>query len=186
METSTHTVTKLEHYKSIKYFTTNDINYSINHAFLTNELAWLYTHIDKINHFRKYNIIVPDEIYQNIATHKYCELLIYIKQLPKLYIKVQEYTNSVNTIIEHLEDIGLLNDPVKAFYEKVLFEMNDGFLQKLESELNAYFILPSRTDTEYMNQCKYENVLEYYDILMYAFHVVITHIDDIEFDLFAK
>jgi hypothetical protein len=77
-----------------------------------------------------------------------------------------------------------LNDPVKAFYEKVLFEMNDEFLKKLESELNAYFILPSRTDTEYTNLCKYENVLEYYDILMYAFHVVITHIDDIEFDLY--
>ena len=109
---------KLDYYKSIKYFTVNNIEYSINHEFLKNELDWLYLHIDKIFHYKQYNISINDEIYNNLAKMKYQQLIIYLKQIISLYAKLEK--SDSNKIIENLEDIQFLNDPIKAFYNKIL------------------------------------------------------------------
>ena len=135
---------KLE-YKSIKYFTVDDIEYSINPEFLTNELAWLYAHIDKIIHYRKYNICINDAIYANCAKIKYQQLLIYLRQILVLYTKINElelgheYGQESEQIIENLEDIEFLNDPIKAFYRKVLIENSAKFMRMFESTINPFF-----------------------------------------------
>lgn len=131
---------KLE-YKSIKYFTVDDIEYSINPEFLTNELAWLYAHIDKIIHYRKYNICINDAIYANCAKIKYQQLLIYLRQILVLYTKINEFElgHESEQIIENLEDIEFLNDPIKAFYRKVLIENSAKFMRMFESTINPFF-----------------------------------------------
>ena len=71
---------KQDQFESIKYFTKNNIKYSLNHDFLTNEFKWLYDHIERREHLAKYNISNSDQCYKTIAKSKYEQLFIYIEQ----------------------------------------------------------------------------------------------------------
>ena len=167
--------TLLEHYNSIKYFTYLDKSYSINREFLKNEFSWLYDHMDKISHFVKYDIIIKDDIYQSLILEKYANLLIYMKQLPRINLLIIKYKNRVDYNEESDEECDKECDKENT-------SIIETFMKDMETSFNSYFynsidIIPPTNEL-------YEWT-EYYRVILFTLHLITTHLDEIEFDLFA-
>lgn len=154
-----------EHYNSIKYFTYMDKTYSINREYLKNEFAWLYDHIDKLDHFSKYNITINDEYNQLIVQEKYINLLIYIKQLPRINMIIMKYNNND---YEHDTESNQ--------------HITNQFLEKMETVFNKYIFI-SNKEEELLNSSEWT---EYYRVILFGLHLITTHLDEIEFDLFIS
>ena len=145
------------HYESIKFFTYEDKQYSINHAFLSCEFKWLYDHIETVNHNINYLISDSDEILQDIIIPKYTQLLIYIKQLPRLYLMVNKYLENDN--YHNIDNVFFEN--ANIIFDRYIY--------------NSTIIFPNDTVWK-----------DYYNIMMFFYHTVITHLDEVEFDLLSK
>lgn len=197
----------LEHYNSIKYFTPfrnqksaslsslkpdfsgcfsshhnkvgdsnektcnhDNKNYSINREYLKSEFEWLYDHIDKLDHFSKYGIIVKDDIYKSIVKDKYENLLIYMKQLPQINLQIMEYKNIMDYGHEYATE-----NTVYTENNRVIIET---FLQDMEISFKNY-IYDYTVDSE----LDWHN---YYRVILFVLHLITTHLDEIEFDLFVS
>jgi hypothetical protein len=156
----------LEYYNSIKYFTYLDKPYSINREYLRNEISWLYDYMDKYDHYQTYGIVVNDTINQKIVQEKYENFLIYMKQLPRINLKIMEYESNQYEDIDEIE------------------KMIDIFLKNMEIIFNKKIYDLEEQSTNLQEQTP--NWLDYYKVIEFIFHSVITHLDEIEFDLYYK
>ena len=160
-----NTQSKIERYdllkmqfESIKYFIYEDKQYCLNHDFLTNEFKWLYDHIDRNIHNVIYSINNSDEIMQKLFNEKYELLLIFIKQLPRLYLLVNKYQENDN--YHNIDKVFFEN--ANLVFDKYIYAQSS-------------IIFPNDKVWK-----------DYHNIIMFFYHVVINHLDEIEFELFAK
>lgn len=160
-------ISKEDHYNEIKFFTHNDIQYSINREFLKNELSWLYDHLDKIEHMNNYTIMVQDEINDQIVKEKYTQLWIYLRRLPYINLSTLEYNN------RQIDKKYTLPSENASIIETFLKNTELVFTRKIYEDYSI--VLDETVSTDWR---------EYYEIIMYIFHLASTHIDEIEFDLF--
>jgi len=176
---------KQEQFESIKYFTKNDIKYSLNHDFLTNEFKWLYDHIDRREHLEKYDIAYSDQCYEIIAKSKYEQLFIYIEQLPRLYKMVNEYTDNSTKIVQSLNDIDFEKDFIKIFYAKVISESSNEFIQTSKTLFDTFF---DYSISEFTDQLPIDSTSwkHYYDLILYMYHTIIGFLDELEFELYSN
>ena len=155
-----YNITKLEslktHYESIKFFTYENEPYSINHAYLASEFAWLFSHIQTDIHNKTYHITHLDPCYKVLSDAKYSKLLIYIVQFPRIYSKMTAYLDE--------------NTP----------GINPDFIQRAIAAFDKYMVHSCESDDVFYNNWK-----EYYDILLFLFYKIINHLDEIEFEYFA-
>jgi hypothetical protein len=163
----------LGHYNSIKYFNHADKIYSINREHLKSEFEWLYNHIDKLDHFAKYDIVVKDDIYKSLIKEKYEQFLIYIRQLPRINLLIMEYKNRVDYGDEYAAE--------NTVHTQNNQDTIDTFLKNMEINFNNYIYdyninLPGDVASDWY---------EYYNVILFVFHLITTHLDEIEFDLFA-
>jgi len=163
----------LEHYNSIKYFTYSDKQYSINREHLKSEFEWLYNHMDKRDHFAKYDIVVKDDIYKSLVKEKYEIFLIYIRQLPRINLLIMEYKNRVDYGDEYASENTVHNEDNQDIIEIFLKNMENAFQNYIyDYNINPYVDV-------------HIDWYGYYKVILFVFHLITTHLDEIEFDLFA-
>jgi len=80
---------KYKKYLTIKTFEYNDKIYAFNREYLRNELPWLFDHVDAVVYNHKYGISPPyNANHKQFIADKYKTLMVYIRELPKLYNRV--------------------------------------------------------------------------------------------------
>lgn len=151
-------------YNSLKYFMHENVKYVMDHEYFENELKWLYQHIDKTVHNVNHNILIKDAALKKIIHQKYSQLMVYVKQLPRMYETVCKYR-----YMDVNENPFLQN-------------INNVFLKHPEFVFDNFIYHSHNLRSRNIDETEWTDL---HEKISYMFAFVINYLDEIEFDLFA-
>jgi len=162
-----------DNYIEFKYFKYQEKTYIMNREYLRNELSWLFDHIDTVIHNNKYGIQELDlSLKDSIRVSKemksrnhdkYKTLLIYLREIPKLYLK---------TIRETGEEIqpDFYSSDIHVYYDNPEFIL-DSYIYHYKT--HAHRLEPNRA-----------LITKYQESIMDMYYTVVNYISEIEFAYF--
>jgi len=153
-----------DEYRAFKFFESGGHTYTFNREYLRNELSWLWDHIEDIIY--KHAFHIENHETKEMKTHiheRYSKLLIYMKEFPRLYLRVVEKTE---------RDINMD------------FDTDDSkvYLRNPEFLLDQY-VFHYKNHANRLSQ-KRETLILFRDLIMDMYYTVSTHFSELEFEYY--